>query len=133
MFIFLQTSGNNENTRFFFFGLKWRKAKSVKYIEAVAVPIEDTSGGDSFRSNHSATIFPGPMLLEPLFKVIAKLAGFGPQSRQRPLPAVLALGPEQPQNGPRLLKIKAKLAGLGPRASRRSESRFGPQAEGASE
>ena len=42
MFLFLSPSGNNEDVRFFFLGLKCRKAKSVTNIEAVAVPIEDS-------------------------------------------------------------------------------------------
>ena len=45
MFLCLAHRGNNEDVRFFFFGLKCRKAKSGGISKADAVPIEDTRGG----------------------------------------------------------------------------------------
>ena len=42
------------------------------------------------------------------------------------LTAVLALGPERPQNGPPLLKVITKLAGLRPRATRGRGKPFWP-------
>ena len=60
-FLFLSPSGNNEDVRFFFFGLKWRKAKSGAISQAVPVPIED-SRGESVSFEPLGRDFPGPML-----------------------------------------------------------------------
>ena len=62
----------------------------------------------------------------PRFKSNSKTGRFGPQSLQRPWTAVLALGPERPQNCLPLLKVIAKLAGFGPRASRGPGRPFWP-------
>ena len=62
--------------------------------------------------------FPRTNVVLAAIKSNSQTGRFGPQSLQRPWTAVLALGPERPQNGPPLLKVIAKLAGLGPGASR---------------